>query len=111
MAGAPPVLELGKLDDEDETYLNGVRVGATSGWSAYRRYAVPPDALRWGAENTLAVRVTDGGGPGGFWSLRSRQPPAARIPLGGGRFGTLGLVNSDEAPRAVLEILGRLCLP
>src|SRR5260221_3892652 len=77
MAGAPPVLELGKLDDEDETYLNGVRVGATSGWSAYRRYAVPPDALRWGAANTLAVRVTDGGGPGGFLSVPRDQPPAA----------------------------------
>src|SRR5258708_19671427 len=88
MAGAPPVLELGKLDDDDETYVNGVRVGATRGWSAYRRYAVPPDVLRWGAENTLAVRVTDGGGPGGFLSGRRDPPPPPRAPSRGQPFAT-----------------------
>jgi hypothetical protein len=111
MAGAPPVLELGKLDDEDETYLNGVRVGATSGWSAYRRYAVPPDALRWGAVNTLAVRVTDGGGPGGFWSVRRDQPPASWIAAGGERWWTVALINWDDAPRAVMLSLNALGLP
>lgn len=111
MAGAPPVLELGKLDDADETYVNGVRVGATSGWSAYRRYAVPPDALRWGAENTLAVRVTDGGGPGGFWSVRRDQPPAAWIAAGGERWWTVALINWDDAPRDVMMPLRAFGLP
>ncbi|HYR31217.1 MAG TPA: alpha-galactosidase [Gemmatimonadales bacterium] len=111
MAGAPPVLELGKLDDDDETYVNGVWVGATRGWSAYRRYAVPPDVLRWGTENTLAVRVTDGGGPGGFWSVRRDQPPAAWIAAGGERWWTVALINWDDAPRDVTLALRTLGLP
>jgi hypothetical protein len=110
MAGAPPVLELGKLDDEDETYVNGVRVGGTSGWSAYRRYPVPPDALRWGAENTLAVRVTDGGGPGGFWSVQRDQPPAAWIAAGAERWWTVALINWDDAPRDLMMSLSTLGL-
>ncbi|HEY6853958.1 MAG TPA: glycoside hydrolase family 36 protein, partial [Gemmatimonadales bacterium] len=111
MAGAAPVLELGKLDDEDETYLNGVRVGATSGWSSYRRYAVPPDALRWGGVNTLAVRVTDSGGPGGFWSVRRDQPPAAWIAAGGERWWTVALINWDATARDVMLPLATFGLP
>src|SRR5205823_2236608 len=66
-AGRPAYLELGKVDDVDETFLNGVKLGATgafppnyrSEWQAYRRYRIPVDALNWGGENVLAVRVYD----------------------------------------------------
>ncbi len=111
MSGAPPMLELGKVDDADETYLNGVAVGATSGWSHYRRYAVPPDALRWGAENVLAVRVTDGGGPGGFWSVRRDAPPAAWITAGGERWWTVAVINWDDVARETFVSLATLGLP
>ena len=111
MAGAPPALELGKLDDDDETYVNGVRVGGTNGWSAYRRYAVPPDALRWGDENVVAVRVTDHGGPGGFWSVRRDQPASAWVASGGERWWTVALINWDEAPRDATTPLAALGLP
>jgi len=70
---------LGKIDDCDETFLNGQMIGKTgmfpedstgysTAWDMLRRYVVPADhpALHWDAENTLAVRVYDGGGPGGF---------------------------------------------
>jgi hypothetical protein len=67
--------------------------------------------LRWGAENTLAVRVTDGGGPGGFWSVRRDQPPAAWIAPGGERWWTVALINWDDAPRDVMLSLRTLGLP
>ena len=64
-AQAGVVLGLGKIDDIDTTWVNGVRVGATSGHTVPRVYAVPASALRPGL-NTVAVRVVDNGGGGGF---------------------------------------------
>src|SRR5206468_6454247 len=62
-------LDLGKVDDVDETFINGMKVGGTSGWRSYRQYAVPAAALNWGGDNVLAVHVTDTDGPGGLWSV------------------------------------------
>lgn len=66
-------LELGILDDADETFVNGKKIGATgafppaarSAWSRPRRYVVPEGLLLTG-QNVIAVRVFDGGGDGGF---------------------------------------------
>ncbi|WP_420455539.1 sialate O-acetylesterase [Rubrivirga sp.] len=59
-------LGLGTIDDDDVTWVNGVEVGRmVNGWNRPRRYAVPAEALRAGA-NTLAVRVTDNGWGGGI---------------------------------------------
>lgn len=67
-------LKLGKIDDADETYFNGVKIGATgrmppeyaTGWDAWRIYRIPPELIRLGKRNTLAVRVYDEGGEGGM---------------------------------------------
>jgi hypothetical protein len=96
-------LELGKLDDADETYLNGVKIGATGDlppnyrgeWNAYRHYAVPAQVVNWGGENVLAVRVYDGGGPGGFWSVRRDAPPATWIATPAAGWWTIAHVNWD----------------
>ncbi len=72
------VFLVGKIDDFDETYLNGERIGGTgpmptqpvhyTNSDEYRRlrtYTIPEGALRPGTENVLAVRVYDcwqGGG-------------------------------------------------
>ncbi len=74
------VLLMGKIDDVDETYLNGERVGKTgdmppANWythgsaeSSYQRqYTIPPGCLRVGGENVLAVRVYDGYLYGGIY--------------------------------------------
>ncbi|HJV62189.1 MAG TPA: sialate O-acetylesterase [Albitalea sp.] len=58
-------LHLAKVDDCDETWVNGQRVGGQCGWEQPRRYALPAGLLRAGA-NWIAVRVTDTGGGGGF---------------------------------------------
>ncbi len=71
-----------RVDDIDATYLNGVKIGETGifpgdpggpagHYDKLRRYVLPVNhaAIRWDEENTLAVRVFDGGGGGGLWGL------------------------------------------
>ena len=71
---------MGKIDDADETYLNGVLIGKTgstpgdkegyvSKWEESRTYSVSASskAIRWGKENVLAVRVYNGNDPGGMF--------------------------------------------
>lgn len=70
-AGEDLVLALGSVDDQDRTYFNGHLVGETGPGLAravlvHRRYIIGADLVRFGAENVLAVRVFDGGGPGGI---------------------------------------------
>jgi len=67
-------LKLGKIDDVDEVYLNGHRIGGMgklppdykTAWDEKRRYKLDADLLRIGKENVIAVRVYDGGGAGGI---------------------------------------------
>lgn len=60
------ILELSKVDDEDITYVNGVKVGSNTVWDAKRKYIIPAGLLREG-KNTIAVRVVDNGGGGGIY--------------------------------------------
>ncbi len=64
-AAGAATLHLGMIDDCDETWVNGRRVGATCGWDTPRHYELPAGALR-GGSNVIAVRVLDTGGGGGF---------------------------------------------
>ncbi|MCA1744381.1 MAG: hypothetical protein LC643_01445 [Bacteroidales bacterium] len=62
------VLNLGPIDDRDVTYFNGTRVGATEEdgfWQAKRQYTVPAELVTAGRA-TIAVRVIDTQGGGGF---------------------------------------------
>ncbi len=52
-------LSLGPIDDGDETYLNGEKVGGMWGWSTNRSYIVPFKLIRWDEENIIAIRVDD----------------------------------------------------
>ena len=72
--GRPLTLSLGRVDDCDETFFNGERVGATgsmppdfrAAWSTPRTYSVPAGLLRAGKVNLISVRVYDGGGGAGI---------------------------------------------
>ena len=101
-------LDLGKVDDLDETFVNGVRIGGMSGWRTYRRYSVPPTALNWGGENVVAVHVTDTGGAGGLWSVTRDRPASTWIVEGSPRWWTLALLNWDDEPRTVARNLAAL---
>ena len=59
-------LGLGKIDDNDISWVNGTEVGRTDGYDRPRVYDVPPAALRAG-RNLVAVRVQDTGGGGGLY--------------------------------------------
>jgi len=83
------VFDLPQADDADETYLNGRRIGKTgrfpadkegyqSAWSATRSYVVDAKdgGIRWDADNVIAVRVYNGGEPGGLFG----RPLTVRVP-------------------------------
>lgn len=67
------ILNIGAIDDADETYLNGTLVGRTgkfppeeqSAWDTPRRYLIPAGLLK--KQNTLAIRVYDGAAGGGLY--------------------------------------------
>jgi hypothetical protein len=108
-------LELGKIADTDETYVNGVKIGRTDEAQAFRRYAVSPELLNWGGENVLAVRVSGGGpgtGGGGIWSVHRDLPHGIWVAEGASRWWTAVVVNwEDEShdvsvPLAALGITG-----
>jgi hypothetical protein len=73
------VLLLGKIDDLDETYLNGKRIGRTGNmkdgrrisasneWQEFRAYELEPDDILFGETNVIAVRVYDGQLQGGIY--------------------------------------------
>lgn len=63
--GKKATLSVAKIDDIDQTYVNGKQVGSLSNWTARRKYDVPHDLLKAG-ENTIAIRVTDSSGGGGI---------------------------------------------
>lgn len=71
-SGAVLKLELGKIDDNDVTYFNGTKVGATNGWQTIRRYEVPAALVKPGEANVISVQVSDTGGDGGI-----REGPVA----------------------------------
>jgi hypothetical protein len=74
------ILILGKIDDIDETYVNGEEVGRTgrihtnpnrsthnNEYNELRAYTLPAGLLKTNADNVVVVRVYDGGGGGGIY--------------------------------------------
>lgn len=68
------ILLLGNIDDADETYLNGVKIGETgkfpperkTEWTTLRAYPIPKGLLKK-TNNVIAVRVCDFGFDGGIF--------------------------------------------
>jgi len=58
-------IHLGRIDDEDITYVNGVKIGETKGDRIERDYFVKPEILKPG-KNSIVIRVTDLWERGGF---------------------------------------------
>ena len=65
--GKELTLNLGPIDDEDNTFFNGVEIGHTDLWFAPRNYKIPATLVKAG-KAVIAIRVTDSGGNGGCWS-------------------------------------------
>lgn len=85
--GQEITLFLGGIDDFDVAYVNGKQVGHTEGIFALlisRAYAIPTELTKDG-KLTIAVRVFDRSGPGGFFGTpasmqlqlaTAKQPPS-----------------------------------
>lgn len=84
-AGAA-TLHLGKIDDNETTFVNGKQVGATQGYNKDRQYSLPAGLLQAGT-NTLAIRIDDTGGEGGLYSdaadIYLQLADGSRKPLAG----------------------------
>ncbi len=62
-------LYLGKIDDMDETYINGKKIGSqlkTGFWDTERLYPIDDQILQEG-KNTISVKVIDNYGGGGIY--------------------------------------------
>src|SRR5258708_32040260 len=67
------MLDLGRIDDIDTAWVNGVRVGSGDAWDQPRFYPLAAGTLHEGS-NIIAVRVLDTGGGGGMWGPPEQKP-------------------------------------
>ena len=92
-------LSLGTVDDYDETYFNGVRVGGIgkehpTPWSAVRDYTIPANLIKPG-KNVIAVRVWDRFGGGGL-----TNSDASALLLQSPRFAAEAAAATEAAVKA-----------
>jgi hypothetical protein len=82
-------LRIGAIDDFDWTYVNGSKVGATTGgeqaYQEMREYRIPNATLKPGQDNVIAIRVFDQEGKGGLSAgpvelVRETEEAAASSP-------------------------------
>ena len=89
-AGKDLQINLGGIDDLDETFFNGEKVGETkiteeSYWNKKRIYTIPGKLVKAG-KNTIAIRMLNVYGDGGFCDSASSlfiSDGKARLPLAG----------------------------
>ncbi len=86
MAGKEAKISLGRIDESDETWVNGQKVGGIKDDpSKDRVYTIPAGVLQVG-ENTIAIQVEDNRGWGGFGGKPEEmfiQVNGSKIPLAG----------------------------
>ncbi|MEM8897236.1 MAG: sialate O-acetylesterase [Bacteroidota bacterium] len=72
------------VDDSDVAYINGQMFGSTVCWNCPREYTIPASTLKQG-ENTIAIRIIDTGGGGGFSGKVSlKEADGSEIPIAEG---------------------------
>lgn len=77
------VLSLGRIDDVDATYINGSLVGQSgkfpeafeTAYGVQRDYKIAASAIKWDADNVIAIRVYDYSGGGGLYT----EAPSLRL--------------------------------
>jgi hypothetical protein len=113
------MLDMGAIDDSDQTWINGHDVGRTgtfpedpggysSEWGKRRYYVVDPKWVRWDEDNVIAVRVYNYGDPGGLYrgAVRIVKPALkdfARLTLAAGDGGYTAVVASSVNTAGTLE--------
>lgn len=77
MRGKDIVLLIGKVDDVDETFVNGVKVGGMgslpphydTAWTISRRYSVPANLLKGDGTDVIAIRDYNGQADAGIYEV------------------------------------------
>jgi beta-galactosidase len=127
LKGKDIYINLGKIDDADETYFNGVKVGGmgffpphyVSAWDNFRYYKVSHELIKYGEKNSIAVRVFDGIQGGGIYydGVRVTEGPFDSGSAGGSGAGfinggigwyrkTFNLPESKKGKRVFMEFDG-----
>jgi sialate O-acetylesterase len=93
------ILELSMIDDRDETYVNGVKVGSMNSYNMKRSYTIQASVLKEG-KNVVAVKVIDTGGGGGIYGedndVRVVTRSGKEIPLAGNwNFRIESIISAD----------------
>lgn len=105
-AGAKASLELGRIDDGDITYVNGVQVGSMeASYDKERVYTIPAGTLKAG-KNSIAVKVIDTGGGGGFIGSAEQmavQAGTEKIPLHGSWKYEVTLIQESSSDEDLFE--------
>jgi len=67
LAGKDLTLFAGYIDDSDQTWFNGVKIGGLENrWDQLREYTIPGEYVKKG-KNMITIRVLDTGGGGGIY--------------------------------------------
>ncbi|MGD0089008.1 MAG: sugar-binding domain-containing protein [Planctomycetota bacterium] len=112
--GFPVVFHTGSADDAGILYLNGAEVKKTGFFGDPLLYEAKPEEVRYGAYNTLAVRVFNGGMGGGLtfpgYKVYPNACAIAVRPAGTGPEAEKLAVAYDmgERPGQALELVFRL---
>ena len=100
--GKKASLSLGPIDDSDETWVNGVKIGETKKqYAKARTYDIAPSLLKAG-NNVIAIRMEDTGGGGGINGKAEQmflQLGNEKIPMSGAwKYDIEKRYNADNAP-------------
>lgn len=68
--GKELTINLGTIDDNDITFLDGEKIGETEGYNKPRSYTIPANKVKAGTF-ALVVRVFDGAGGGGIYGNKN----------------------------------------
>ena len=104
LAGKDMEISLGKIDDRETTFFNGVKIGEGINYDTSRIYTIP-GKLVTASRNVVAVRVWNGWGDGGIWgepeelSLYPVGHEESKISIAGDWRYKRGLPN-DKMPTA-----------
>lgn len=108
--GKPIYLNLGKIDDTDWTYVNGIKVGNTgsvdqNAWDKYRSYKVPAGIIQYGKPNSIAIRVLDTHGSGGIITgpVSLTQSTPAFAPTATGSYGKVGADRTNTNGSVIIK--------
>ncbi len=98
-AGQPLELAVGIVDDLDDTYFNGTRVGGYEDPRAQRTYTVPGDLVKAG-KNVITVRIVDFMGEGGIMpgSVMQAKVGGETYPLTG-EWNYMADATADKLPQ------------